>query len=88
MSKRKDAERLEAMRRSHPEYLGFRGREREPVRPEDTPLVHLTCTSCGRRRNVPSGMLKMKPEEYVCLACQDQGTAPEGPDEGLGLPGT
>jgi hypothetical protein len=59
------------MKRAHPEYVGFRGREHEPVNPEDTPLIAVTCSRCGRRRNVPSGLVQGKVDSYVCQSCQE-----------------
>ncbi|MBM3946590.1 MAG: hypothetical protein FJ315_04205 [SAR202 cluster bacterium] len=73
MSRRKDRERLDAMRRLNPDYRGFRGVAEEPTQAGNTPLEAVTCTVCGRKRNVPRGSLPARGEPYVCLACQEQG---------------
>ncbi len=75
MSRRKDRERYEVMRRLNPDYKGFRGRNIEPDQPGQTPLQAMTCSVCGRRRNVAVGVAVEQGEAYVCQQCQDEGKA-------------
>ena len=77
MSRRKDRERLAAMRRLDPDYRGFRGHGEEPSRPGRVPLERATCKACGRTRNVPRGIALEQGDEYVCSSCTDEGKALE-----------
>ena len=77
MSRRKDRERFEAMRRLDPDYHGFRGRLNEPSRPGKTPLEAVTCRVCGRKRNVPRGIAVEQGDNYVCSRCTEEGKALE-----------
>ena len=77
MSRRKDSERFEAMRRLNPDYKGFRGRRNEPDRPGKAPLEAVTCRVCGRKRNVPRGIALEQGANYVCAKCTDVGEALE-----------
>jgi hypothetical protein len=72
VSRRKDRERVEQLRRLNPEYRGFRGPEHEPARPGNTPLVAVTCSVCQRKKNVPLGVAQELGERYVCLECQEK----------------
>lgn len=72
MSRRKDRERVEAMKRLNPDYAGFRGHDQEPGRPGGTPLATAVCSVCGRRRNVPVGVALQEGEAFVCLSCQEE----------------
>ena len=56
MSRRKDRERYLDRKHTNPEYDGFRGLESEPDRAGKTPLRTVTCSICGRRRNVAVGI--------------------------------
>ena len=78
MSRRKDQERIEAMKRLDPDYRGFRGFEREPDRPGNAPLEPVTCRICLRKRNVPRGIAEERREDYVCSTCAQE---PEVLDE-------
>ena len=78
MSRRKDRERLEAMRRLDPDYGGFRGFGNEPDKAGKTPLEPVTCTICGRKRNVPRGIAVEERETYVCATCREEGKVPGG----------
>jgi predicted SprT family Zn-dependent metalloprotease len=69
MSRRKDQERWEAMRRLDPDYKGFRGPANEPTRSRNAPLEPVTCSVCGRKRNVPRGIAQEQGDTYVCSAC-------------------
>ena len=71
MSRRKNRERFEAMKHLNPAYEGFRGHDVEPNRPVQTPLQGVTCTVCGRKRNVPAGIAAEQGEGYVCQTCQE-----------------
>ena len=78
MSRRKDLERFLDRRRLNPEYAGFRGYESEPDRAGNTPLQMVTCSVCGRRRNVAVGTAMEEGDSYVCLSCREEaeGEAP------------
>ena len=77
MSRRKNRERFEAMKRLNPDYKGFRGHPNEPDRPGRTPLEAVTCRVCGRKRNVPRGTALEQGENYVCSTCTEEGKALE-----------
>ena len=70
MSRRKDLERYEAMKRLNPDYTGFRGHDNEPTRPGNTPLEAVVCTVCSRKRNVPRGVALEQGDNYICSRCQ------------------
>ncbi len=72
MSRSKDRERLDTMRRLNPDYRGFRGVAQEPTQPGNTVLQTVTCSVCGRKRNVPLGVAQEQGDNYVCLACQQR----------------
>ena len=59
------------MKRLNPEYKGFRGYGQEATEPGNTPLQAVTCSKCGRRRNVAVGIALEQGENYVCLSCQE-----------------
>ncbi len=73
MSRRKDMQRYEVMHRLNPDYKGFRGYQREPDRPGQTPMEAVTCSVCGRKRNVALGVAKEQGDKYVCQTCLDEG---------------
>ena len=75
MSRRKDRERFEAMKRLDPDYHGFRGHAEEPSRPGKVPLEAVTCCVCSRKRNVPRGIALEQGDSYVCARCQGEGQA-------------
>ena len=68
------------MRRLDPDYRGFRGREREPNRSGNAPLQAVTCSVCGRKRNVPRGVAEERGDSYVCSRCAED-EAPVEPAE-------
>jgi DNA-directed RNA polymerase subunit RPC12/RpoP len=72
LSRRKDRERFLAMKDSNPDYQGFRGYVQEPVVRESTPLQTVTCSVCGRRRNVSVDVATEQGENYVCLSCREE----------------
>ena len=76
MSRRRDRERIEAMKRLDPDYKGFRGHESEPSRPGKTPLEAVTCTVCGRKRNVARGIAVEQRDSFVCASCTEEGGVP------------
>ena len=80
LSRRKDRERLLAMKGLNPDYKGFRGYGQESTEPGNTPLEAVTCSKCGRRRNVAVGIALEQGENYVCLSCQEE-AAWEAPQE-------
>ena len=59
------------MKTQNPDYVGFRGRNTAPARP-DYNLESVLCSVCQRKRNVPSHTLPEDRSTYVCLRCQDQ----------------
>ncbi len=81
MSRSKDRDRFEAMKRLDPDYGGFRGHDSEPSRRGNAPLEAVTCRVCGRKRNVPRGIALEQGESYLCARCADEG-AVSGAAEG------
>ncbi len=71
MSRRKDRERFLQMKQLNPEYKGFRGGAAGGPG-ADAPLESVTCSKCGRRRNVAVGIALEQGESYVCLSCQEE----------------
>ena len=72
MSRRKNRERFEAMRRLDPDYHGFRGHGNEPSRAGNAPLEAVTCSVCGRKKNVPRGVAVEQGDRFVCARCQEE----------------
>ena len=73
MSRRKDRERFLAEKAQDPNYQGFRGYDyNPPAPPAAPPSVAITCSSCGRRRNVSSEIAQAEGDGYVCLSCQEE----------------
>ena len=70
MSRRKDRERFMALRGQNPGYRGFRGYD-DDATPQSEPLEAVTCTVCGRRRNISAEVAQEQPEGYVCLSCRE-----------------
>ena len=77
MSRRKDRERFESLRRFYPDYKGFRGHDKESTKRGDTALQAVTCSVCGRKRNVPLGVPLEQGRTYVCLSCREEADNPE-----------
>ena len=71
MSRRKDRDRYLAMKDLNPDYQGFRGYDLGPTPAENTQLEAVTCTVCGRRRNVAVEIAQEQGEKYVCLSCRE-----------------
>lgn len=82
MSKRKDRERFAALRANNPNYHGFRGYGDDSNRPSPEALTGVTCTVCGRRRNVTQEVAQQEGDGYVCLSCREQ--QGEAAEEGEG----
>ena len=78
MSRRKDIERYIALKAQNPGYGGFRGYNQAETGQSQS-LQAMTCTVCGRRRNVPVDVAQEQTEGYICLSCreEEQGTEPE-----------
>ncbi len=72
MSRRRDRERYEAMKRLDPDYRGFRGHDSEPSKPGNAPLESITCSACGRKRNVPRGIALEQGDRFVCARCREE----------------
>ena len=72
MSRRRDRERYEAMRRLDPGYSGFRGYSSKP-RTVVEPLEPVACTACGRTRNVPQSVASEQRDSFVCSRCREAG---------------
>lgn len=81
MSRRKDRERFMALRGQNPRYRGFRGHHDDDA-PQSEPLEAVTCSVCGRRRNVSPEVAQGQPEGYVCLSCREAREAEEPQDDG------
>ena len=75
MSRRKDRERFLERKRLDPDYEGFRGHAQESERARSTPLEMVTCSICGRRRNVAAGVAEGEVDSYVCLSCREEAEA-------------
>ncbi len=80
MSRRKDRERVLAQKRLNPNYVGFRGYDREPARTGSTPMTSLVCSVCGRKRNVPVGVAQEQGDRFVCSSCAEEQEAAAAPD--------
>ena len=72
MSRRKDRERYLDMKHLNPEYTGFRGSAPGAPGTQTPPLETVTCSVCGRRRNVAIGTAMEEGESYVCLSCREE----------------
>jgi hypothetical protein len=81
LSRSKDRERFLAMQRLNPEYQGFRGHGQEPTRQGNTPLQTMTCSVCGRRRNVAMGIALEQGDDYICLSCQEAAGEEDEPED-------
>ena len=72
MSRRKDRERFMAMKQLNPDYVGFRGYGQDSTSSSEPPLEKVTCSRCGRTRNVPVGVAADHQDDYVCATCQEE----------------
>ena len=70
---RKDRERFIRLKEANPGYQGFRGAETmvaPPTLPQPA-TESVTCSECGRRRNVNVDALPEDRSAYVCLRCKE-----------------
>jgi hypothetical protein len=72
VSRRKDRDRVLAVKQQNPDYPGFRGHDQEPSRTGGTPMATAVCSVCGRKRNVPVGVTLEQGAAFVCLSCQEE----------------
>ena len=72
------------MQRLNPDYVGFRGHD-NPAESSGPPLEKVTCSRCGRVRNVPVGVASEHPDDYVCATCQEELEEAEEETEGADL---
>jgi DNA-directed RNA polymerase subunit RPC12/RpoP len=75
VSKRKDRERFLALKNQDADYQGFRGSGQDSSTGQTSPLQAITCTVCGRRRNVSPEVALDQADSYVCMSCQEQAEA-------------
>lgn len=74
------------MKQANPDYTGFRGYASDSSPANETVLDKVTCSSCGRTRNIPSGIATEQQGNYVCATCQETENAgdissdPDSPD--------
>ncbi len=74
---RKDRERFLRRKEANPDYQGFRGADTvvaAPAPPQPA-TESVTCSSCGRRRNVNVDTLPEDRSTFVCLRCQEEQAA-------------
>ena len=71
MSRRKDRERFLTIKQSNPDYTGFRGYASDSGPASEAVLDKVTCSSCGRARNIPSGLAIEHKDSYICATCQE-----------------
>ena len=86
MSKRKNRERFAALKTDNPAYQGFRGYGVGSPTPSPEALITLTCSVCGRRRNVTQEVAREQGDAFVCLSCREEaeeagGTVPAADGE-------
>ena len=72
MSKRRDRERFQAMKAADPGYKGFRGYGQDMRETDQPSLIALTCSECGRRRNIDPESAPPEGEPFICLSCQEE----------------
>lgn len=70
MSRRRDRERFADMKCQNPQYRGFRGHAVEHTGVQSVALHSMTCSLCGRKRNVPVEDATGGGGEYICLSCR------------------
>lgn len=58
------------MKRLDPGYKGFRGQGQQP-NGDDAALQSVTCSICGRIRNVAAEVATEEADSYVCLSCRE-----------------
>jgi hypothetical protein len=60
------------MKQRNPDYTGFRGYAAESTAPDQKSLEKVTCSVCGRVRNIPLGVAAQHKDDYVCATCQEE----------------
>ena len=60
------------MKQLNPNYQGFRGQGVDSATPDNASLQPITCSVCGKKRNVPTGVASEEGEDYVCLSCREE----------------
>jgi len=87
LSRRKDRERFLAMQAKNRDYTGFRGSSPEEAS-TTAPMDTVTCSQCGRKRNVAAGVAVEHQDDYICATCLeeagDETAAMEGGDPATG----
>ena len=76
MSRRKDLERFLRIKQDNPSYQGFRGANTVTEKAPSA-LESVTCSVCGRKRNVASDTIPEDRDNFVCMRCQGS-SLPEG----------
>ena len=61
-----------AMKGLNPDYIGFRGYAPESTASNQQALETVTCSRCGRNRNVPTDVATEHSDDYVCATCQEE----------------
>lgn len=74
-----------AMKQLNPDYLGYRGSSPPEAVSSREALQTVTCSECGRKRNVPTNVATEHSEDYVCATCQEEsgGEVSKGPPAGV-----
>ena len=72
MSRRKDRERFLERKQLDPSYEGFRGFGQDQTTPETGLFQGITCSICGRRRNVLPEVAEAEGDSYVCMSCREE----------------
>ncbi len=80
MSRSKDRARVMGMKRANPDYRGFRGYDQAHGAAGSAPLETVTCTVCGRRRNIAVGTAREQGDSYICLSCREAQQGVKGED--------
>ena len=70
---RKDRERFLRLRAENPDYQGFRGAATvsAPPPPPAPVTESVTCSVCGRKRNVNVDTIPEDRSSFVCIRCQE-----------------
>jgi len=60
------------MKQLNPDYPGFRGSSPPEAVSSREALQTVTCSQCGRKRNVPTNVAAEHSEDYICATCQEE----------------
>ena len=71
---RKDRERFQRLRKTDPNYVGYRGLDSSTARSPSLDTETVTCSLCQRKRNVAVENLPQDISLFVCLNCQGSTT--------------